>query len=292
MTRSLPLKRQVQALLKRAGLYQRLKSSRLYDFYWSFANPQLLTDRAKEVGFYRTTLAEFQKGGLIFDIGANDGYKTDVFLRLGAGVVAVEPDPTNQQVLQQKFLDNRLVRRPVSIEGKAVSDRVATMTMWIDAPGSALNTLNAKWVDSLRNSETHAGKRLEFAGEIQVETTTLEALISRHGSPFYIKIDVEGHEPEVLRGLKCPVPYLSCEVILPEFKAEGLACIQLLNQITADGEFNYAVDCRRGLAFKQWMPAGEFIRAFEACSDYAIEIFWRTPERFKVQTGRVLKPAE
>ncbi|MGH7950549.1 MAG: FkbM family methyltransferase [Limisphaerales bacterium] len=275
------LRHHAQAFLKQTGFYQRLKSSCVRDFYWSIASPQLLADRAKEVEFYRTTLAGFQQGDVIFDIGANDGSKTDVFLRLGAKVVAVEPDETNQEVLNGKFLKNGVIRKPVTIEGKAVSDRVGTTTLWIEAPGSALNTLNPKWVNTLQNSKDRFGSCLNFAGEKQVETTTLETLMADHGVPFYIKIDVEGHEHGVLRGLKCPVPFLSFEVNLPEFKEEGLECIDLLHEIDSEGEFNYAADCHQGLVLERWMPREEFVRAFELCNQSAIEIFWRTPKRFQ-----------
>ena len=39
----------VQNLLKRLGLYQRVKSSFAYDLYWRFADPRLLVDRTSEV---------------------------------------------------------------------------------------------------------------------------------------------------------------------------------------------------------------------------------------------------
>ena len=48
--------------------------------------------RAAGRRFYRKLLAGLQRDGLIFDIGANMGAKTDIFLRLGARVVSVEPD--------------------------------------------------------------------------------------------------------------------------------------------------------------------------------------------------------
>ena len=37
-----------------------------------------------------------------------------------------------------------------------------------------------------------------------VPVTTLDALIAEHGPPRFVKIDVEGHEAEVLRGLSRP----------------------------------------------------------------------------------------
>ena len=45
---------------------------------------------------------------MIFDVGANVGDKTDVFLRLGARVVSIEPDEANQEVLRGKFLRYRV----------------------------------------------------------------------------------------------------------------------------------------------------------------------------------------
>jgi FkbM family methyltransferase len=253
-----------------------LKSSFVYDFYWAFANQQVLKDRTTEVEFYKRTLKGFRKGNLIFDIGANQGYKTDIFLRLGARVVAVDPDEESQESLRQRFLKYRLTPKRVDIEGKAVSDAISIKTMWIDAPGSAKNTLNPKWVETLRTDPKRFGQRLEFAGVKQVETVTLEKLMATHGIPFFIKIDVEGHEPSVLRGLNRPVPYLSVEVNLPEFKLEGLQCIKILHEIAADGQFNYAVDCERGLMLESWMRPREFAQVIERCEAPSIEVFWRT----------------
>ena len=39
-----------------------------------------------------------------------------------------------------------------------------------------------------------------------------------------------------------PVPYLSFEVNLPEFKPEGLDCIALLGRMAADGRFKHAAE--------------------------------------------------
>jgi len=273
------LKQYLQAFLKRAGLYHRLKTSGVYDFYWTFVNRQILDERAKEVEFYRKTLTGFRNGNTIFDIGANAGHKTDIFLRLGAKVLAVDPDEANQEALRQRFLKYRIAPKTVSIEGKAISDNVTVRTMWVDASGSAKNTLNPKWVETLRTDEKRFGQRLSFASEKKVETTTLEELMAVHGVPFFIKIDVEGHELNVLRGMNRPVPYLSFEVNLPEFKEEGLQCVYILNEISANGEFNYAVDCQRGLMCEQWMLQPEFVRIFNQCQEASIEVFWRTPIR-------------
>jgi FkbM family methyltransferase len=265
-----------QTFLKRAGAYQRIKSSFLYDAYWWIANPRLLDERQQQIAFFRKTLVGLPENALIFDIGANQGYKTDMFLRMGARVLAVDPDPANQEILRQRFLTYRLQKKAVTIIGKAVSDREGVETMWMDEPGSAKNTLNAKWVETLRNDATRFGSTLEFGEETKVETTTLEQLIATYGQPFYIKLDVEGYEASVLQGLRTAVPFISFEVNLPEFRAEGRQCLQLLFAVAATGNFNYSADAGEGLALPEWMSCENFLPIFERIDEPSVEVFWRT----------------
>jgi len=113
-------------MFKRFGLYERARGSWIYDLYWSLADRRIIEDRRREVNFYRNLLDGFRKGDVIFDVGANQGYKSDIFLRLGAAVVAVEPDESSQEVLAQKFLKYRLNRKPLVIVSKAVSESSST----------------------------------------------------------------------------------------------------------------------------------------------------------------------
>lgn len=267
-------------MLKRAGVYYRLKNSYLYDLYWSVADRRLVEGRSKELEFYHRLLNGFRRGDLIFDVGANVGEKTNVFLRLGARVICIEPDEANQEVLRGKFLRYRFASKPVVIVGKAVSDKSTIETMWIDGAGSAVNTLSQKWAETLKANKDkfeHEHCGLEFAQRKAVETTTLEDLIQTHGLPFFVKIDVEGYEKNVIKGLKHPVPFLSFEVNLPEFREEGLECVRLLEAIAADGEFNYATDLERGMALEKWLGAQEFSSVFKKYSERYMEVFWRTP---------------
>jgi FkbM family methyltransferase len=271
------LKAGVQVLLRRLGIYNRLKSSYLYDLYWGLADRRLIENRRKEVDFYKRTLSDFKKGDVIFDIGANIGQKTSIFLRLGAKVVAVEPDPQNQEVLRQSFLGYRLVKRPVVIIGKAISAQTGSQIMWIDEPGSAKNTLSPKWVETLRTDVSRFGKSLDFGQIREVETTTLEDLIRSYGLPFYVKIDVEGHEASVLSGLQTAVRFVSFEVNLPQFKPEALECIKHLERVATGGEFNYVPDCLGGLALESWVPKQKFVDVLNSCEESCVEVFWRAP---------------
>ena len=263
-----------QALLRRAGLYERIKGSWLYDAYWRIADRRVVQQHEQELDFFRNTLVGFRRNDLIFDIGANHGFKTRVFLELGARVIAVDPDEQNQKTLAERFLAYRLRKKPVVVVGKAVSDRNGHETFWISEPGFAMNTLSAKWMEALGNDPARFGRTFEFREKRQVETITLEQMISTYGLPFYIKIDVEGYEPNVLKGLQTAVPYLSFEVNLPDFRSEGEQCIARLREIAANGVFNCAVGDR--LMFSQWMSHDAFVKAFAGIRETSVDVFWRT----------------
>jgi len=275
------MKRNLQGLLDGLGIYERLKASWVYEFYWTIADRKIIDDWKRELEFYRCLLNGFRESDLIFDIGANQGYKTAMFLRMGARVVAADPDETNQEILRRKFQTYRLRRKSLIILGKAVSEECSTRTMWIDAPGSAMNTLSPKWADTLRGDGQRFGHQLGFSRSKQVEAVTIDQLVTEHGPPFFVKIDVEGHELSVLRGMRHPVPYLSFEVNLPEFRPEGIECVRLLGALARDGEFNYTSDCRRGLAMETWRRSVDFLAVLDSCDDASIDVIWRTSLRMR-----------
>ena len=67
---------------------------------------------------------------------------------------------------------------------------------------------------------------------VSVSVTTLDRLIAEYGRPAFCKIDVEGYELEVLRGLSQPLPALSFEYI-PAAMETALGCIERLGELGA-----------------------------------------------------------
>jgi FkbM family methyltransferase len=257
----------------------RLESSSIRRMYWAIAKRENLLSCQREEEFYRKLLVGMERDDLIFDIGANRGAKTDVFLRLGARVVAVEPDEACHVILRDRFLRYRLKSSPVILVDRAVSERIGTEQLFIDGPGSAVNTISQKWADHLRKNKEnfkydHCG--LDFSKSRSVATTNIDALVKLYGEPFFVKIDVEGHELSVLRGMQRPVPYLSFEINLRTFRPEGISCVQVLNQLKSDSLFNYTADCASGLALDKWLPAADICSVIETCSEESIEVFWRS----------------
>lgn len=242
-----------QRILKKVGVYHRLKASRLYDVYWSVADRRVTDARDLEIRLYRDVLRDLSPGKLIFDVGANHGAKTDIFLRLGARVVAVDPDESNERILREQFHALRVRPKPVVIVAKALSDKEAVETMFIDEPGGAKNTLNPKWVEVLRADDTRFGSTLQFGETRRVETTTLDRLMETYGVPYFIKIDVEGFEDQVLAGLTRQVPALSFEFTTIA-REVAHSCLQRLEQL-GPYRFNVALGESHHLHFREPVSA-------------------------------------
>jgi FkbM family methyltransferase len=260
----------------------RLNSSAIRRAYWTLANREALISSQREEDFYRKLLVDMRHGDLIFDVGANVGAKTEVFLRLGARVIAVEPEDACLEALKDRFVRYRFSARPVTLIGKAVSEQLGSAKLYVDGPSSAVNTISERWASHLKenkNSFKHEHCGLDFARTRNVETTTLESLIHLYGEPFFIKIDVEGHELSVLRGLRRPVRFLSFEVNLSVFRREGIECVKALQAIHSNGRFNYTPDCGSGLVLQEWLESNRFCAALDACSEETIEVFWKSNHR-------------
>jgi FkbM family methyltransferase len=282
------LKTKLQNFLRRIGAYDRLKETLAYDCYQRLRYGRPIMWRNRETLFYRSLLNPLPKDLLIFDVGANRGQRTQVFVRLGARVIAIEPDALNQRLLTRRTARLFSREQPVTIVGKAVSDSDSGATLWIHSPGSGLNSLSKKWVQMLGSDDRRFGNTVDFNGRQQVETTTLNALIQSYGAPYYVKIDVEGHEVSVLKGLKRPVPFLSFEVNLPEFLSEGIECVEILATLAKNGRFNWYVDSHGRLALPKWLPHAEFLPLLRRCEEKSVEIFWRSGDGPALGTPGIL----
>ena len=80
--------------------------------------------------------------------------------------------------------------------------------------------------------------------------TTLDSLIETHGLPAYCKIDVEGHEAQVLAGLSQPLPRL-CFEVLPAALPVALACLDRLGAL-GDYRYNLSLGERPRLLLSDW----------------------------------------
>lgn len=178
--------------------------------------------------FYRRFVPE---GGLAFDVGAHVGNRVAAFRRLGARVVAVEPQPDFVRLLERSFGADP----QVTLVAAALGREAGTAQLLASPRTPTVATLSREFVRRAGASASFRG--VAWVPGPQVEVTTLDALIARHGRPDFVKIDVEGYELEVLRGLSQPVPALSFEVV-PSVRDVALACVDRLEALA---RYRYAV---------------------------------------------------
>lgn len=129
---------------------------------------------------------------LAFDIGANRGDATVAALAKGYQVIACEPAPKIYKELVKAFIyDPRVI--PLKI---AVSDSDNSRVEFYEADEDGLSTLNKDWLTD--DSLPYAGKPFRT---IQANTITLDTLVGIYGKPDLIKVDVEGAEWSVFKGM-------------------------------------------------------------------------------------------
>ena len=144
-------------------------------------------------------------GDLVFDVGAHVGDRVAAFRRLGARVVAVEPQPALRMTL--KLLHGR--SRAVTIEPLAIGRAEGSAELMLNLANPTVSTASADFIRAAAGARGWEGQT--WTRTITVAMTTLDALIARHGVPAFIKIDVEGFEAEALAGLSRPVAALRAQ---------------------------------------------------------------------------------
>ena len=146
-------------------------------------------------------------GDLCFDLGAHVGNRVRSWRALGARVVAIEPQPALVRVLRLLY-----GRDPqVSIVPSAIGEREGTLRLHMNLANPTISSASEMFMARARASPSFRGQR--WGERIEVPATTIDALVRGHGVPRFIKIDVEGHEAEALRGLSEPVFALSIEFV-------------------------------------------------------------------------------
>lgn len=202
--------------------------------------------RRRMAAFYSQFMSP---GDLVIDVGANYGAFTEVFLRLGARVVAVEPQQRCLAYLERRYSDSP----DVSIVPLGLGEREGPQELHVSS-ASTLSTMSPRWIAATSESGRFAGYSWEETHT--VELTTLERLIDQHGVPAFCKVDVEGFELEVLRGLDTRPGALSIE-FASEFLDQTNLCVERLTEIGAS-EFSYSVGSSMTLA-SDWISDREVI---------------------------------
>jgi FkbM family methyltransferase len=186
-------------------------------------------------------------GSLCFDVGAHVGNRVRCWRGLGARVVAVEPHPDLVTVLG--WLYGRDPQVHIVAAGLGASPGQAPLLA--DERNLTVATLSPDWARRMGSDRAFRG--ISWRPQAQVEVTTLDALITRFGRPDFVKIDVEGLEPEVLAGVSAPLPALSFEYLAAAPEA-ALACVERLESLAAY-RYNWSPGESHRLASACWLDA-------------------------------------
>jgi len=162
-------------------------------------------DRTRRLALDRHYAGFVAEGDLVFDIGCHVGDRLASFRRLGARVVALEPQPALARTLRLLYGRDK----SVLLEEAAVGAACGAVALQLNLDNPTVSTASAAFIAAARDAPGWEGQH--WTRTVEVPMTTLDALIARHGIPRFIKIDVEGYEAEVLAGLPRPVAALSFE---------------------------------------------------------------------------------
>jgi FkbM family methyltransferase len=165
----------------------------------------------REPGVLRFAKDRIRSGNTVLDVGAHVGEWTLLFSELvgeSGRVVAFEPDPVARASLEKNLEMNGISN--VHVEEKGVSDKAGKALLAAERFGSGLSSI----IPSRGRGTRHK--------VLEVETTTLDKYCETQGiSPDWIKIDAEGAEPLILRGMRHLIRTAHPSVIL-EFHADAL----------------------------------------------------------------------
>ena len=211
-----------------------------------------------------TYLKIINKGDLVFDVGSNIGDKTKIFLDLGANVVSIEPQEACYKILKRRY-GNRVLNYLLGY-----NDRIILLNKGLNeeegykqlniCETSVLSTMSDKWMKESRFSNAHQWSKTQL-----VPVTTLDSLIIKYGLPKFCKIDVEGFEYPVIKGLKQPIPFISFE-FSKELFVETEKCINYLLTL-GNPIFNVSIGESGEFIFTEWVKSNDVIEYIHTSSD-------------------------
>ena len=188
-------------------------------------------DRARNASMDALYARFLKPGDLAFDIGSHVGDRIGSFRRLGARVAALEPQPDCARAISAIYKGDASVR----LTQAACGATAGHLTLHINSANPTVTTASPEFVAAAQGAAGWEGQNWDR--QIDVPVTTLDALISTHGHPAFIKIDVEGFEADVLAGLTTQVRAISFEFTTIQRQVANLC----LRRLAALGPYKFNI---------------------------------------------------
>jgi FkbM family methyltransferase len=201
----------------------------------------------------------------VFDVGMNNGDDSAHYLSKGYKVIAIEANPLLVQRARARF-QAEITSGQMVIEPLGICDHTGKGPFWINEERDVFSSF-----DRVRASRWGTPCR-----SVDVDFVTFDALLKKHGLPYYLKLDVEGAEPHCLTSLRT--------IGLPEYvsvEAEKLEYLLLLWQL-GYRQFKIVDQMRHNSRFPAFTNDNVFSRLAKRMCGYA--------DRLKNRTVKVAFP--
>ena len=173
---------------------------------------------------------------IIYDLGASDGCNIPYYLSKSDLVVAVEANPHLCKNIIKKF-SNKIKDGNLVIENCIVTN---------EQDGLKKKFFIHKSDSNLGQYPVPSKKKIQEYKEISVITKNVSNIIKYHGTPFYVKIDLEFYDNIILREIikrKIQPEYLSIEAFNKETisllsKMKNYKAFKIVNGKTISKRYN------------------------------------------------------
>lgn len=213
----------------------------IYDFYQKWLNKKSLK-KTKNVW-----------NGLIYDIGMHEGQDTEFYLKKGFKVVAVDANPALVEKASRRFSEHILSGQLIILNKGIVEEPTNEKLSFY------INKKNTEWSSFMKEIASRDNSPCEV---LKVSCATLKDIIGEYGSPYYVKIDIEGHDYIALKSLlnTQPLPrYISVENgnkgMLTMLVEHGYSFFKYIQQNNVS-ELCLPAPCQEGLYVEHSFPFG------------------------------------
>ena len=203
-----------------------------------------------------------RKDDLVFDVGANTGNKSYEFLKHETRVIGFEPQPLCAKYCRKRFANNsNFMLEEIGL------DSVEGGSIIYESRASGLSSMSTEFINTVKKERF---RKYTWENKITIKVDTLDNMIKKHGKPHFIKIDVEGYEYNVLKGLTIPIDIISIEYT-PELVNNTLACIDYLESLNKNIIFNYGFRENTFFKYQKWISRNEIVSYLKSVKDYKFE---------------------
>lgn len=200
--------------------------------YWiprgsQFVLPFNLAEQEEHI--YGTGEQAIREGDVVLDCGANIGVTVqEALLAKAKKIVAIELAPENLECLRRNF-PKEIESGQVVLYPKGVWDKDDTLTLNVDPTNSAADSVVMKPEGA--------------QGKMQVPLTTVDKIVAelKLEKVDYIKMDIEGAEPNALRGAKETIKKFKPRLSIASYHVADHSTV--IPQIIKEARADYKIEC-------------------------------------------------